>query len=706
MKFKLRPLSQKERLILNTIIFIIIVFIGIVIAAISWFSRDLPSMARLEMIEPSLKTRILASDSTVIKEFYEQNRILLPLEKIPPIVQKTFIAVEDKRFYKHFGIDLKRIFAVAWHDLLHWSRAQGASTITQQLSRDLFLTKEQTFTRKIKEILLAFRIERTYSKDEILELYLNQIYFGEGTYGIEAASRRFFGKSVSELELHQIALLAGLPKNPAGYNPFLRPERALRRRNIVLNAMKEFGLITEAELDSLKALPLDVSRPEPKDREFAGYFSEYIRQQLEARFGSKAIYREGFTVYTTLDAKLQQVAEDSMESFLEKLESEGHYRLTRAAYLDSIAEGKKIAPDYLQSAAVALDPRNGHIKVMIGGRNFRESKFNRAIQARRQPGSAFKPFIYLAALENGYGPSDIILDTPLVVELPNGDVWKPHNFSDKFHGAVSLRYALRKSINVPAIKLLQKIGTPSVISIARRLGIKSPLRNVLSLALGSNEVTLLEITSAYGVLAAQGIKAEPIAILKIVDKNGNVIEENREYHEEVLSPQVAYIMTDMLRTVIDEGTGRNARLMGLKIPCAGKTGTTDDFADGWFIGYTPELVVGVWTGFDEKRSMGRNKTGARVALPLWVDIMKGAYPDNIGPNFDRPEGIVEAIVCEESGLLATPYCEKIRKEIFIKGNEPTRECDIHRVSKYDLLSPEKDFRELDKKASRGKELIH
>jgi len=705
-KMKLRPLTQKERFILNVFIFLIVIFIGILTAAVQWFSRDLPSMARLEMIEPSLKTRILAADSSVIKEFYEQNRILLPLEQIPLNVQKTFLAVEDRRFYKHFGIDLKRIFAVAWHDLLHWSRAQGASTITQQLSRDLFLTKEQTFPRKIKEILLAFRIERTYSKDEILEMYLNQIYFGEGTYGIEAASRRFFGKPVSELELHQIALLAGLPRNPAGYNPFTNPKRALRRRNIVLKAMEEYGVITKAQLDSLKVLPLDVVKPQPKDREFAGYFTEYIRRKLEAKFGSKAIYRGGYTVYTTLDPYLQRTAEDSMESFLRKLEEEGDYEITRTAYLDSIANGVKTEPNYLQSAVVALDPRNGYIKVMIGGRNFRESKFNRAIQARRQPGSAFKPFIYLAAIENGYGPSDIILDTPLVVELPNGDVWKPHNFSDKFHGAVSLRYALRKSINIPAIKLLQKIGTPSVISMARRMGIKSPLHNVLSLALGSNEVTLMELTSAYSVLAAQGIRSEPVAILKIVDRNGNVVEENRGYQEEVLSPQVAYIMTDMLRTVIDEGTGRNARLMGLRVPCAGKTGTTDDFADGWFIGYTPELAVGVWTGFDEKKSMGRNKTGARVALPLWVDIMKAAYPDNRGPDFERPEGIVEAIICEDSGLLATPYCKNIRKEIFIKGNEPTRQCDIHRVSRYDLLSPDKDFRELDKKASRGKELIH
>ena len=706
MKIAGRPLSPKERLILNIIIFSIVVLLGVFVAAVKWFSRDLPSMARLEMIEPSLKTRILAADSTVIKEFYEQNRIMLPLKSIPIEVQRTFLAVEDRRFYKHFGIDVKRIISVAWRDLLHWNRAQGASTITQQLSRDLFLTKEQTFPRKIKEILLAFRIERTYSKDEILEMYLNQIYFGEGTYGVEAASRKFFGKSVSKLGLHQVALLAGLPRNPAGYNPYNNPRRALKRRNIVLNAMENYGIVTAAQVDSLKALPLDVAKKEKRKRAFAGYFTEFVRKKLEAKFGPRAIYRSGLTVYTTLDPYLQHVAEDSMESFMEDLEAKGHYELTRAAYLDSIEAGVKIEPNYIQSAVVAIDPTNGYIRVMVGGRNFRESKFNRATQARRQPGSAFKPFIYLAALENGYSPSDILLDTPLVVELPNGDVWKPHNFSGKFHGAVSLRYALTKSINVPAIKLLQKIGTPSVISLARKMGIKSPLRNVLSLALGSNEVTLMELTSAYSVLAAEGMRSEPVAIIKIVDRNGNVLEENHGYHEEVLSPQITYLMTDMLKTVIDEGTGRSARIMGLKIPVAGKTGTTDNFGDGWFIGYTPNLTVGVWTGFDEKVSMGRNKTGARVALPLWTDVMKAAYPDNICPDFKRPDGITEAIICEDSGLLATPYCKRVRKELFIKGMEPTRQCDIHRVSSYDMLNPDRDFRNLDKKASRGRDIIH
>jgi len=699
-----RPLKSGFKLTLQIILVVFVLFLGIGTSALVWFSRDLPSMARLEMIEPALKTRIIASDSTVIREYFEQNRILLPLERVPEELRQAFLAVEDRRFYRHFGIDLIRLLSVAWNDLRKWSREEGASTITQQLARDLFLTKEQTFPRKIKEALLALRIERTYSKDEIFELYLNQIYFGGGSYGVEAASRKFFGKSVSDLELHQIALLPGLPKNPPGYNPFRHPERALRRRNICLSMMHSFGMFDRSALDTLVAKPLDVDPGTGGGSAFASYFTEYIRQLLEIKYGSKAIYRDGLTVYTTLDPHLQRVAEDSMETFMQDLEERGGYKFTRQAYLDSLESGADVRPEYLQSAAVALDPRNGHIKAFVGGRNFRESKFNRVIQMGKQPGSAFKVFIYITALENGYGPSDILLDTPVVIEMPNGEVYKPKNFSETFHGAISLRFALNESVNIASLKLLQKIGAPSIISLAKRMGIKSPLKPYLSLALGAQDVTLLELTSAYGVLAAGGIKTEPIAILKITDRNGNTLEEYSPYQEEVLSPQISYIITDMLRTVVEEGTGETARLMGLRVPCAGKTGTTDDYISGWFIGFTPEIVVGVWTGFDEQYRMKTNSTGARVALPLWVDIMKAAYPFNRGPEFERPEGIVEAIICEDSGLLATPYCKTVRREIFIEGFEPKRQCDLHRVSDYDLLNPDRDLRELDKENYREREI--
>jgi penicillin-binding protein 1A len=702
---KMNISKPTRRAVLIGLVIVVCIVIGVGFAAIKWFSRDLPSMARLEMIEPALKTRILAADSTIIKEFYLQDRILLSFEEIPDQVKQTFLAVEDRRFYRHFGIDLIRLSAALWKDIMHWSRGEGASTITQQLSRDLFLTKEKTFPRKIKEALLALRIERTYSKDEILEMYLNQIYFGSGSYGIEAASRRFFGVTTSELTLHQAALLAGLNKNPDGYNPFKNPDRALRRRNVVIGAMRDFGVITDTQVDTLKTKPLGIVELDPTDGDFASYFTEYIRQILSAKYGSQAVYRDGLTVYTTLDPYLQRIAEDSMETFLEELEAAQNIegKITRREYLDSLTAGVKLEPDYLQSAVIALDPRNGHIKVMVGGRAFRESEWNNAIQARRQPGSAFKIFIYVTALKQGFRPSDIILDTPLVVEMPNREVYKPRNFSQKFHGAVSLRYALNESINIPAIKILQRIGGPSVVDVAKRMGVRSPLMPYLSLALGSFEVNLLELSSAYGVLATGGIRAEPMAILRIEDRNGNVLDEYREYREEVLPPDITYIAVDMLKSVVNEGTGEGARTMGLRIPCAGKTGTTDDFGDGWFIGFTPELVVGVWTGFSHRETMGRNKTGARVALPIWVDIMRAAYPSNTGPDFERPPNIVESIVCTESGLLATPYCPNPRREIFIEEDEPTRQCDIHRISAYDLLKSDRDFRELDRKASQERE---
>jgi penicillin-binding protein 1A len=704
-----RPLTRGERIFLWGMGLTLVCVLGIGAAAIKWFSRDLPSMARLEMIEPALKTRILARDSTVIKEFYEENRIFLPIDQIPLPVQRTFLAVEDRRFYEHSGIDLQRIVVTMWKDLIHWSRAQGASTITQQISTDLFLNKkEQTFPRKIREALLAFKIERTYSKDEILEIYLNQIYFGEGTYGIEAASRKYFGKSVKELGLNQIALLAGLPKNPGGYSPFSNPERASRRVGLVLGAMEEYGVITKAQRDSLRDCSLDLVTKVSANQDFAGYFCEYIRQILEAKYGSRSVYRDGYTVYTTLDANLQRAAERNLEAKDAELEKSIGARVTRAGYEEAIARGEKASPSYLQSALVAIDPRNGDILALVGGRSFHDTQYNRAMQAPRQPGSAFKPFLYIAALENGYNPSDILLDTPLVVELPNGDVWKPRNYDEKFHGAVSLREALARSLNVPSIKLIQAVGPPAVIDVAKRMGIKSRLQNVLSLALGTNEVTLLELTSAYGVLAAEGMWAQPMAITRIEDRNGNTLEQYREYHEEVLPPDVSYVMTDMLTSVIDEvqGTGEAVRKYGLDIPVAGKTGTTDEYTDGWFVGYNPELVIGVWTGFDERKPIGRTMTGARVALPIWVETMKAAFPTNRGPAFVRPPNIIEELICQESGLLSTPYCPKVVREIFIEGNEPTRQCDMHRVSSYDLLDKDKDFRELDKEASRDRVVPH
>jgi penicillin-binding protein 1A len=676
---------DKRKLILTgKILLAVLVFLaGSMLGAYRYFSRDLPTTARLESIEPSLKTQIFAADGTVIGEFYEQDRALVPLEEVPEYFKNAIIAVEDRKFYSHWGVDIFGIARAFLKDLIARRWVQGASTITQQLARNLFLTFDVTFQRKIKETLLAMKIERAYSKDEILEMYLNQIYFGSGAYGVQAAARKFFDKDVKDLSIGEATLLAGLIKNPRDYSPLYHLERALRRRRVVLDAMADCGMLTREQAEEIKNSPVAVAKTHQEKDRFAAYFLEYVRRYLESRYSAERVYHDGLKVYTTLDPYLQQVAEDSLEAKMERMEAAHDYPQTKASYEKMLAAGEKVEPQYLQSAAVAIDPLTGHIKVMVGGRSFKHSQWNRAVQAKRQPGSAFKPFIYIAAIENGYSPSDIVLDAPIVLDMPNGDVYKPHNFSEKFEGEITLRHALNKSINVAAVRLLLSLGPASAITYAHKLGIKSPLHSVYSIALGSSEVTLLELTSAYATLAAGGIKAEPIAVTKVVDRDGRVLEENPVYREEVLSPQTSYVITNMLESVINEGTGRNTRLMGFKEYAAGKTGTTDDCTDAWFIGYTTEIAVGVWSGFDVKQTMGKHMTGARVSLPIWTDIMKAYYRDHASEPFPEPPGIVHRVVCEESGLLISSECTRIRREIFIEGTEPTKVCDVHHLTRLD-----------------------
>lgn len=639
-----------------------------------FFARGLPSTARLESFEPSVKTRVFAMDSTLIGELFDQNRVLIPLEDIPSHLVDAIIAVEDRKFYSHWGIDVFGIARALVKNISAGRIVQGASTITQQLARNLFVMFDVSISRKVKEGILALKIERAYSKDEILEMYLNQIYFGSGAYGVEAAAREFFSKGVKELDMGEATLLAGLPKNPRDYSPHHHLERSMQRRGIVLKSMVDNGKLTRAQADSVSATPVMVAKAVSRGP-YAAYFLEYVRQYLENQYGADRIYHDGLQVYTTLDPYLQHVAEDSMETHMTRIETSRHYEHTRRAFEDSLEAGYSNRPAYIQSAIVALDPLTGYIRVMVGGRNFRHSKFNRATQAKRQPGSAFKPFIYISALQNGYTPADVVLDAPIVLDLPNGDVWKPRNFSEKFAGEVTLRYALNKSINVPAVRVLLSLGPESAINYAHKLGIKSRLRSVYSLALGTSEVTLIELTSAYGTLAAGGIRAEPIAIRYVVDRNGKMVEENRVYREEAIDPQTAFMITNMLESVMNEGTGRGARLMGFNEPVAGKTGTTDDYTDAWFVGYTPEIVVGVWTGFDEKVFLGRGMTGARASLPTWTEVMKAYYRDHLGDAFVEPEGIVHRVVCEDSGMLTLPTCTRVRREVFIEGTEPRRHCD-------------------------------
>lgn len=664
------PLSNTTIAVLVAVVF----FLGAIVGTYRYFARDLPSTERLESFEPSVKTRVLAADDSVIGELYEQNRVLIPLEQIPTHLIDAIISVEDRKFYSHWGIDMFGIARALMKNILAGRVVQGASTITQQLARNLFVMFDISLSRKIKEGILALKIERAYSKDEILEMYLNQIYFGSGAYGVEAAAREFFDKSVTELTVSEAALLAGLPKNPRDYSPHYHLDRAIARRAVVLKAMVDSGKLSRAMADSASVRDVLVAS-EGSKAPFGAYFLEYVRRYLERKYGADRIYHDGLTVHTTLDPYLQRVAEDSMETHLLRIEDDHHYEQTAATYEELREEGDAGRPQYLQSAVVAIEPQTGYIKVMVGGRNFKHSSFNRSVQAKRQPGSAFKPFIFLTALKNGYTPADIVLDAPIVLDLPNGDVWKPHNFSRRFAGEVTLRHALNKSINVAAVRVLLSLGPVSVISNAYRLGVKSRLQNVYSLALGTSEVDLLEMTSAYGTLAARGVRAEPIAVKQVIDRDGKILEENPVYREEVLSPQSSYMITSMLESAVNEGTGRGARLMGFHEPVAGKTGTTDDYTDAWFIGFTPEIVVGVWTGFDIKQSMGRDMTGARASLPTWTNVMLAHYRDHRGEPFAEPEGIVHRVVCEETGALSAPHCTHVRREIFVEGSEPLLHCD-------------------------------
>ncbi|MGQ9811693.1 MAG: penicillin-binding protein 1A [bacterium] len=556
------------------------------------FSRDVPSTDELLDVKPWVATILYDIEGNPIRTLAEHNRIVVPLERMPKYLRDAFIAIEDRKFYRHWGINIFSIFRAVLEDLMAGRVVRGASTITQQLARNLFpeeLPLERSLSRKIKEAIVAIRIERYFTKNEILEMYLNQIYFGEGTYGVEAASLKFFGKHVDDLTLAEAALLAAIPKDPSRYSPRKNFDRVKKRQEIVLSAMVDMGMISAEEAEEAKVEAVEIL---PLKKDMVGdYFCEYVRQILERRHGARTLYREGLRVYTTLDLNLQLAAETAVESNLKAMEERLRYR-TRYSPSEKPARTNMAKTDYIQAALIAIDPRTGYIKAMVGGRDFSESEWNRAVQAPRQPGSAFKVFTYTAAIDNGMTPATVIMDEPLLMKLPDGREWKPKNFTEDFEGPVTLRRALAKSINIPAIKLANQIGLETVIDYAHRMGVRSQLKPYLSLAIGSCEITLLEITSAFGTLAASGIRAEPMAILKVETSDGQVLEENNPIRHEVLKPQTAYVVTSMLQSVVDEGTAAMIRARGMTQPLAGKTGTTNDYTDAWFIGFCPDLVAG------------------------------------------------------------------------------------------------------------------
>jgi penicillin-binding protein 1A len=650
---------------------------GVVFGVVQWLRKDLVSPQAVAN-QPAVKTIVFDARGRVLHEFYKENRSPVPLKQIPRHLVNATLSTEDRSFYQHWGVDMWGIARAAVTDVLHMKRSQGGSTITQQLARNILGTHERTWTRKLKETVLAIELERNYTKDQILEMYFNQIYFGEGAYGVEAAAKTYYNKPLRQLSLAECALLAGIPANPSIYSPRRRPLAARARRDKVLRNMLATKAITQVEFSSANAQPLGVT-PIRYNNDRAAYFVEMVRQHLDEKYGAGAVYEGGLRVYTTLDMDLQQIAERALEKQLLALETQLKPKYTRANFVmptgDSARAGQKTP--YLQGALVAIDPRTGYIRALVGGREWNHSNFNRAVQAKRQPGSAFKPFVYVAAMDNGFRPTDIVIDEPVSFPGGNGQLYQPGNYDKQYRGPVTLRYALQQSINIPAIKLLRKVGTSLVGSYARRMGIRSPIGQNLSLALGSSEVTLLELTTAYGVFANHGIRNDPLYVLKVEDQAGTVLEKTSPRPAEVLSEETASVMTSMLRSVIDHGTGYPARAMGFMNPAAGKTGTMDDYMDAWFVGYTPSLTCGVWVGYDQKRPIGPGMTGARAALPAWTDFMMGATRGRPVEDFQLPEGTVSRDVCVETGMLATTRCPSVTSEIFPVGSEPSEYCTAH-----------------------------
>ena len=723
----------------------------------SW-TRELPNVQEIrERIKEGLSqvTQVYDIHGQVISQLFVERRIWVPLEEIPLALRQAFIATEDNRFYKHGALDIRGIIRAAWSDLKAGRVVQGGSTITQQVAKLLFLTPNRSIKRKVKEALLAYRLEKILSKDEILELYLNLIYFGHGAYGVEVAAQTYFGKHARDLGLVECAALAAIPKAPAYYSPFRHPDRNRARRNYVLKRMMEEGYITYQQYLQATQEELKLVKGRSKLLDKAPYFTEYVRQYLIKKYGAEEVYHKGLQVYTTLDLTWQKAAQEALRKGLLALDKrENPYRgplyhleegqepptppkelvvgdiykgvveavdarrvkVSLGARLgiidyqdmawafkgdlkgktpqDILQPGDVILVRYLgdnkdgtmrlgleqepkaDGALIAFDLATGGIRAMVGGYDFDRSEFNRAVQAMRQPGSAFKPIIYTAAMDTAFTPATIILDAPITYEMETpqeaarAQYWRPENYSQRFYGPTRLRVALAHSRNVVTIKLLQKLGVKTAIKYARRLGISSPLRPDLSLALGGSEVSLYELTRAYAVFPTGGKLIQPYFIVKVLDNKGNVLEENQASFQDVLSPATAYIMTSMLESVVQEGTGRLAR--ALNRPCGGKTGTTNDYRSAWFLGFTTRVVAGVYVGNDDHTSLGKGETGYKAAEPIWVDFMKVATALDPPEPFVPPPTVVFERIDPKTGLVAPPGDPGAFYEVFREGTEPTK----------------------------------
>jgi len=700
-----------KKIIYRCVLLIILGILG-VLFLILFLSRNLPSIEQLENYDPDLVTRIYSADGKVLNELFVQKRVFIELDKIPEHMQYAVVSSEDRRFFEHWGLSMRSIARAVMINTLSLSYRQGFSTLTQQLARNLYKSVgfEDSILRKVKEMITAIQIERTYTKDEILEMYLNTVHFGHGTYGVEAATKRFFGKESSFLTIDESALLIGLLPAPASYSPIHHPDRAIRRRNTVLRLMRDQGYIGRGEYEESRARTLEAVLEFSK-RGTAPYFTEYVRRVLEKEDTALGIniYRDGLKIYTTLDSRLQSIAEDAVlktvrddQQRLNKRLYKNREEFENLAYLtiydeDSIkmmlsGEGKlyKDLRDKLlvQSAFVALDPNTGGILAMIGGRPDYHDQYNRAVQAKRQPGSVFKPFVYTTALENGYPVTEQLLNQPVVLNIQNMDgtwvKWKPQNYDGSTGGLTTFREGLRKSMNLISVRMVQQDIAPAdqVKQMAKRMGINTDIRAVDALALGTSEVFPIEMVSAYSALSNRGVYSKPFAITKIEDRYGNIIKEYYPDRKEVLSEETAYLMTSLMQTVMDRGTGGSARWKyKFNRPAAGKTGTTQGWSDAWFVGFTPQIAAGCWFGVDDFQvPLGPGQDGSRAALPAWARFMKAAHDTLDLPieQFEKPSGIEDMEICSVTKKLPLPACP-VETEIFKIGTEPTQKCKVHRT---------------------------
>lgn len=660
------------------------------------FSDELPDIDTLETFQPKRVTRVWSADGQHLLDFKEENRELIrDFDEIPQAMKDALISIEDRRFFSHWGVDLRRIFGAIRENLRRLDPTrQGASTLTQQLARNLYQKVgrqsssaslelvRSSYARKIREAITAVHIERLYTKREILVMYLNTVFFGHDAFGLRSAARLYFDKEIGDLTIEECALIAGLLKAPNKYSPLVNPNEARTRRNVVLVEMVRAGKLGRAYARRLGAEPVRVHRGQRAETYgLAPYFVEYVRRQLDDRYG-KSLYQDGYTVRTTVHSRMQQIAE---RLFSEQLDAVQVKVDAHVAKLDSTQLPASVST-LVQGAFVAMDPKSGEILVMIGGR--RGDKYNRAYQAKRQAGSSFKPFVYTVALDNGRFPIDVLDDNAITITERDGSVWTPENYDRKFKGRMTLREGFMQSRNIIALKLAKEVTAGRISQYAHAMGLSTRMKEVPSIGIGSSEVILLEMVAAYAVFPNRGILVEPTAVRSVEDADGNIIERSASRRTEVLRPAVAVLMTDMLRSVMDPkglGTGRGARTRyGFRSPAGGKTGTTNDYIDAWFIGFTPDLVAGVWIGVDDQRVSLANQAGSAAALPLWARFMREVY-QTVEPyknrraiDFEYPEELVEyRAVCDDTHTLATRYCPNQSQDLFIRGGVIPDTCPLH-----------------------------